>query len=48
MASSGLTYLIAAFTERRQGLHDVLAGTLVVRAAPEQPAAAPALSPAAH
>jgi len=24
-------YLMAAFTEKKQGLHDVLAGTLVVR-----------------
>ncbi|MBI3453713.1 MAG: RDD family protein [Rhodospirillales bacterium] len=32
IATSGLTYVIAAFTERRQGLHDYLAGTLVVRA----------------
>jgi uncharacterized RDD family membrane protein YckC len=49
VASSGLTYLIAGFTERRQGLHDILAGTLVVRATTEQAAAsAPALSPAAH
>ena len=33
LASSGLTYLIAGFTERRQGLHDILAGTLVVKRA---------------
>jgi uncharacterized RDD family membrane protein YckC len=46
VASSGLTYLIAGLTERRQGLHDILAGTLVVRAAPVQPAAVVALSPA--
>ncbi|MGE5145337.1 MAG: RDD family protein, partial [Candidatus Eiseniibacteriota bacterium] len=48
VASSGLTYLIAGLTERRQGLHDILAGTLVVRAAPAQPAAVTALSPARH
>lgn len=46
IASSGLTYLIAGLTERRQGLHDILAGTLVVRAASVQPAAVAALSPA--
>lgn len=44
LASSGLTYLIAGFTERRQGLHDILAGTLVVRTPPR--AASAALSPA--
>jgi uncharacterized RDD family membrane protein YckC len=43
IASSGLTYLIAGLTERRQGLHDILAGTLVLRAAPGHSAAAPAL-----
>jgi uncharacterized RDD family membrane protein YckC len=31
VTSSGLTYLIAAFTERRQALHDRFAGTLVIR-----------------
>ena len=37
IASSGLTYLIAGLTERNQGLHDILAGTLVLRvAAPRQ------------
>ena len=30
--STGITYLIAAFTERRQALHDMFAGTLVLRA----------------
>ncbi|HEX6978799.1 MAG TPA: RDD family protein [Alphaproteobacteria bacterium] len=30
--SSGITYLIAAFTPRHQALHDMLAGTFVVRA----------------
>jgi len=29
--STGITYLIAAFTERRQALHDMFAGTLVLR-----------------
>jgi uncharacterized RDD family membrane protein YckC len=48
VASSGLTYLIAGLTERRQGLHDILAGTLVVRAPTAQPAAVPALSPASR
>ena len=33
IASSGITYVIAAFTGRRQALHDMFAGTLVVRAA---------------
>ncbi len=32
IASSGITYVIAAFTGRRQALHDMFAGTLVVRA----------------
>ena len=31
VASSGITYLIAGFTGRRQALHDMFAGTLVVR-----------------
>ena len=48
IASSGLTYLIAGLTDRRQGLHDILAGTLVVRTTPVQPAAVPALSPASR
>jgi uncharacterized RDD family membrane protein YckC len=48
IASSGLTYLIAGLTERNQGLHDILAGTLVVRATPAQPAAVPALAPASR
>ena len=30
--STGITYFIAAFTERRQALHDMFAGTLVLRA----------------
>lgn len=33
IASSGITYVIAAFTGRRQALHDMFAGTLVLRAA---------------
>jgi uncharacterized RDD family membrane protein YckC len=33
LASSGITYVIAAFTGRRQALHDIFAGTLVVQAA---------------
>jgi uncharacterized RDD family membrane protein YckC len=41
IASSGVTYLIAGFTERRQGLHDILAGTLVVRTEATPPAFAP-------
>jgi uncharacterized RDD family membrane protein YckC len=33
----GIGFLMAAFTERKQGLHDILAGTLVVRGqAPSQ------------
>jgi uncharacterized RDD family membrane protein YckC len=40
IASSGITYVIAAFTGRRQALHDIFAGTLVVRTAP-QPVAPP-------
>lgn len=32
IASSGITYVIAAFTGRRQALHDMFAGTLVVQA----------------
>ena len=27
----GIGYLMAAFTERKQALHDIIAGTLVVR-----------------
>jgi uncharacterized RDD family membrane protein YckC len=34
LLTSGLTYLIAAFTPRRQALHDIFAGTLVLRAGP--------------
>lgn len=34
IASSGITYIIAAFTGRRQALHDMFAGTLVVEAGP--------------
>lgn len=30
--STGITYFIAAFTERRQALHDMFSGTLVLRA----------------
>ena len=33
IASSGITYLIAAFTGRRQALHDMFAGTLVLQQA---------------
>lgn len=32
LAASGITYVIAAFTDRRQTVHDILAGTLVLRA----------------
>jgi uncharacterized RDD family membrane protein YckC len=32
IASSGITYVIAAFTGRRQALHDMFAGTLVMHA----------------
>jgi uncharacterized RDD family membrane protein YckC len=39
LASSGLTYLFAGLTDRNQGLHDILAGTLVLRTASRQPAA---------
>lgn len=39
IASDGITYLIAAFTGKQQALHDMFAGTLVVRTA--VPAAAP-------
>ncbi|HVO16168.1 MAG TPA: RDD family protein [Alphaproteobacteria bacterium] len=38
LASSGVTYLIAGLTERNQGLHDILAGTLVLRTVSPQPA----------
>jgi uncharacterized RDD family membrane protein YckC len=31
IASSGITYVIAAFTGRRQALHDMFAGTLVLQ-----------------
>ncbi|MGE0737180.1 MAG: RDD family protein [Alphaproteobacteria bacterium] len=31
VVSSFLTYLIALFTEKRQGLHDIMAGTLVIK-----------------
>jgi uncharacterized RDD family membrane protein YckC len=34
-------FIMAAFTERKQGLHDMIAGTLVVKRG-EQPAAQPA------
>lgn len=27
----GIGFLMAAFTERKQGLHDIIAGTLVVK-----------------
>jgi uncharacterized RDD family membrane protein YckC len=30
----GIGHLMVAFTERKQGLHDMVAGTLVVRGAP--------------
>jgi uncharacterized RDD family membrane protein YckC len=30
----GIGFLMAAFTERKQGLHDMIAGTLVVKAEP--------------
>ncbi|HEX2112943.1 MAG TPA: RDD family protein [Alphaproteobacteria bacterium] len=32
-ASSGITYIIAAFTARHQALHDIFAGTVVLRTA---------------
>ena len=32
LCSSGVTYVIAAFTGRRQALHDMFAGTLVIHA----------------
>ena len=31
----GIGFLMVAFTHRKRGLHDMLAGTLVVRMAPE-------------
>jgi uncharacterized RDD family membrane protein YckC len=38
----GIGFLMAAFTERKQGLHDILAGTLVVRGeAPSQARSVP-------
>jgi uncharacterized RDD family membrane protein YckC len=37
IASSGITYVIAAFTERRQALHDMFAGTIVTQAARAAP-----------
>jgi uncharacterized RDD family membrane protein YckC len=40
IASSGITYLIAAFTGRRQALHDMFAGTLVLQTA-SRPIASP-------
>jgi len=36
----GIGYLMAAFTERKQALHDMLAGTLVLRGAAETASAA--------
>ena len=44
----GIGYLMVAFTERKQGLHDMIAGTLVIRGqAPSQVSSAggPALPP---
>ena len=32
----GIGYLIQVFTQRRQALHDLLAGTLVVRRSPDE------------
>jgi uncharacterized RDD family membrane protein YckC len=32
LTSSGVTYIIAAFTGRRQALHDMFAGTIVIQA----------------
>ena len=32
----GIGFLMVAFTERKQGLHDMLAGTLVYKASPSQ------------
>jgi uncharacterized RDD family membrane protein YckC len=40
IASSGITYVIAAFTGRRQALHDMFAGTLVLQT-DQRPFAAP-------
>jgi uncharacterized RDD family membrane protein YckC len=37
----GIGFLMVAFTERKQGLHDILAGTLVVQGAPSPAQAIP-------
>jgi uncharacterized RDD family membrane protein YckC len=42
----GIGFLMVAFTQRKQGLHDMLAGTLVVKGqAPSAPPAPPAPPP---
>jgi uncharacterized RDD family membrane protein YckC len=33
----GIGFIMAAFTERKQGLHDMIAGTLVLQGAPGTP-----------
>ena len=37
----GIRFLMIAFTERKQGLHDILAGTLVVKGVPSPAQAIP-------
>ncbi|HWL91118.1 MAG TPA: RDD family protein [Actinomycetota bacterium] len=39
----GIGFLMVAFTQRKQGLHDILAGTLVVKGAAPSPAQAPSM-----
>jgi uncharacterized RDD family membrane protein YckC len=42
----GIGFLMVAFTQRKQGLHDMIAGTLVVRGtAPSQAPSVPAPPP---
>lgn len=41
IVSSGVTYLIAGFTSRRQALHDIFAGTIVTQGAVRQDETAP-------
>jgi len=39
----GIGFLMVAFTQRKQGLHDILAGTLVVKGVAPSPAQAPSV-----
>jgi uncharacterized RDD family membrane protein YckC len=41
----GIGFLMIAFTQRKQGLHDILAGTLVIRGQAPSVAAAPIPTP---